>query len=127
MKKKKNLKRPEREKISAMLLNVAEGYIDIGTTIEEKENLLRSACVAWNTSCLPFINREPTIKQYIEEFKTINNFDEETAKAHEGDIRLLIEQKETLYPDVNIQIVNARIEDAGEEYRVLVASVIGGI
>lgn len=126
MKKKKNLKRPERGKISAMLLKVAEGYIDIGTTIEEKENLLRSACVAWNISCFPFIDRESAIKQYIEKFKQINNFNDEAGKAHEGDIRLLIEQKETLYPDVNIQIVNSRIADSGEEYRVLVASVIGG-
>ena len=56
----------EHQKISAMVLKVAEGYIDMGVTREEKENYLRSACTAWNIACLPSLKRESAIQQYIE-------------------------------------------------------------
>lgn len=120
--KKKIRKSSEKQKISAMILKVAEGYIDMGETKEEKENYLRSACSAWNIACLPPLKREPAIKQYIEQYQKINKADEADCKALEEDLRLLIKQKDKLYPDVNVQIVDSRIENINGRNHVIVVS-----
>jgi hypothetical protein len=111
------------QKISAMVLKVAEGYIDMGETTEERENYLRSACSAWNIACLPPLKREPAIKQYIQQYQKINKADEADCKALEDDLRLLIKHKDKLYPDVNVQIAGSRIENINGKYHVTVASV----
>jgi len=120
--KKEIPKRNEGHKISAMVLKVAEGYIDMGETTEEKENYLRSACSAWNIACLPHLKREDAIKQYVQQYQKINKADESDCKSLEEDLRLLIKQKDRLYPDVNVQIINSRIENINGKDHVIVAS-----
>jgi hypothetical protein len=86
--KKKLRKSSEKQKISAMVLKVAEGYIYMGETTEERENHLRSACSAcsaWNIACLPSSKRKPAIKQYIEKYQKINKADESDCNALEED------------------------------------------
>jgi hypothetical protein len=112
----------EKKKISAMVMKVAEGYIDLGETTEERENYLRSACSAWNIACLPPLKREPAIKQYIEQYQQINKADEADCRAFEEDIRLLIKQKDKLYPSVNVQIVDSKIENINGRNLVIVVS-----
>jgi len=121
--KKKMRKSLDKEKISAMVLKVAKGYIDMGESTEEKENYLRSACSAWNIACLPPFKREPAVKQYVEQYQKINKADKEDCIALEENIRLLIKQKDRLYPDVNVQIVDSRIENISGKDHVIVASV----
>jgi hypothetical protein len=121
--KKEIPERYEGRKISAMVLKVAEGYIDMGETGEERENYLRSACSAWNIACLPRVKREHAIKQYVEQYQKINKADESDCKAIEEDLRLLIKQKDRLYPDVNVQIIDSRIENINGKDHVTVASV----
>jgi len=108
--------------MSAMVLKVAEGYINLGETTEERENYLRSACSAWNIACLPPLKREPAIKQYVEQYQKINKADEADCRALEEDLRLLIKQKDKLYPDVKIQIVGSGIENINGRDHVTVAS-----
>jgi len=120
--KKKLRKSSEKQKISAMVLKVAEGYIYMGETTEERENYLRSACSAWNIACLPSSKREPAIKQYIEKYQKINKADESDCNALEEDLRLLIKQKDKLYPDVSVQIVDSRIENINGRNHVIVVS-----
>jgi len=105
-----------------MVLKVAEGYIDLGETTEEIENYLRSACSAWNIACLPTLKRESAIERYVEEYKKINKADATDCKALEENLRLLIEQKDRLYPDVNVQIVGSRIENINGRNHVIVVS-----
>lgn len=113
----------EKQKISAMVLKVAEGYIDLGETTEERENYLRSACSAWNIACSPPPERDPAIKQYIEQYQKINKADEADCRALEEDLRLLIKQKDKLYPNVKAQIVSSRIESINGKDHETVASV----
>jgi hypothetical protein len=120
--KKKIRKSTETQKVSAMVLKVAEGYIDMGESTEDKENYLRSACSAWNIACLPPPKREPAIKQYVEQYQKINKADKEDCIALEEDIRLLIKQKDRLYPDVKVQIVDSRIENVNGKDHVMVVS-----
>ena len=108
-----------------MVLKVAEGYIDMGETREEKENYLRSACSAWNIACLPPFKRESSIKQYIEQYRKINQADAAECKALEEDLRLLIKQKDRLYPDLHVQIVNSRIQNIdGRDHAIVVTARI---
>ena len=108
-----------------MVLKVAEGYIDMGETREEKEDYLRSACSAWNIACLPPSNRESSIKQYIEQYRKINQADLAECKALEEDLRLLIKQKDSLYPDVHVQIINSRIHNIdGREHAIVVTATM---
>jgi hypothetical protein len=120
--KKKIRKSTETQKVSAMVLKVAEGYIDMGESTEERENYFRSACSAWNIACLPPLKREPAIKQYVEQYQKINKADKEDCIALKEDIRLLIKQKDRLYPDVNVQIVDSRIENVNGKDHVMVVS-----
>jgi CRISPR/Cas system-associated endonuclease/helicase Cas3 len=119
----KKRKSSTQQKISAMVLKVAEGYIDMEETTEEKENYLRSACSAWNIACLPHPERQSAIKRYVEQYQKINKADEADCRALEEDLRLLIKQKDRLYPDVKVQIVNSRIDNIGGKDHVTVASV----
>ena len=124
--KMKIRKLPDKSKISAMLLKVAEGYIDMGETRQERENYLRSACSACNIACLPPLKRESAIKQYVERCREINNSDEAECKALEEDLRLLIKQKDRLYPDVDVQIVNSMIDNIdGREHAIVVTAKLG--
>lgn len=120
--RKKLRKASEKQKISAMLLKVAEGYIYMGETTEERENYLRVACSAWNIACLPSSKREPAIKQYIEQYQKINKADESYCNNLEEDLRMLIRQKDKLFPEVNVQIVDSRIENINGRNRVIVVS-----
>ena len=108
-----------------MVLKVAEGYIDMGETREERKNYLRSACSAWNIACLPRLKRESSIREYIDQCRKINKADLAECKALEEDLRLLIKQKDRLYPDVNVQIVNSRIDNIdGREHAIVVTARI---
>jgi len=108
-----------------MVLKVAEGYIDMGETREERENYLRSACSAWNIACLPPLKRESAIKQYVDRCCEINNSDAADCKALEEDLRLLIRQKDRLYPDVNVQIVSSKIDNIdGQDHAIVVTARI---
>jgi hypothetical protein len=115
-------KSSEKQKLSAMVLKVAEGYIDLGETLEERENYLRSACSAWNIACLPPLMREPAIKQYIEQYQKINKADGADCTALEEDLRVLVKQKDKLYPNVNVQIVDSKIENINGRNLVIVVS-----
>ena len=72
---------------------------------------------------MPPLKREPAIKQYVEQDQKINKADEADCIALEEDIRLLIKQKDRLYPDVKVQIVDSRIENINGKDHVTVASV----
>ena len=111
-----------KPKISAMVLKVAEGYIDMGETRQERENYLRSACSAWNIACLPPLKRESAIKQYVERCREINHSDEADYKTLEENLRLLIRQKDRLYPEVNVQIVDSKIDSIGGQEQAIVVT-----
>ncbi|AQQ09636.1 hypothetical protein L21SP3_01444 [Sedimentisphaera cyanobacteriorum] len=121
--KRKARKSSGKQKVSAMLLKVAAGYIDLGKTKEQRENYLRSACSAWNIACLPRPKREPAIRQYLKQFQTINQADESDCRGFEEDLRKLIEQKDKLYPNVDIPIIGSQIKitDGREQYIVISA------
>ena len=107
-----------------MLLDVAREYIAMGDNLEEKQQYLNGALSAWNIACLDPAKREKELRRYCRSCRRLNPL--QTARDSRDlmeNMRLLIDRKEELYPDVNIQIAEAIIEEQGGQYYVTVASV----
>ncbi len=102
---------------------MAKGYLELSVNLEEKENYLRSACSAWNMACFESPKRYRLLRNYIEKFKEINNSSEGNCKNLEEDLMKLIEQKEKLYPNVMVRILDSKIEVIdGKEHVNIVSS-----
>lgn len=105
------LNMPSQTKISAMLLEVADGYIQMGNDIPERLNYLRSALNAWNIACLPEEQRDQAIVKLLDTFKKYNPGSTiQNISNVESDIRQLVDQKIKLYPSVNVRLVDCAVE-----------------
>ena len=107
-----------------MLLDVADGFIQMGEDLSSRRNYLRSAISAWNISCLPVAKREVALKGYVGLYKTHNpNASSEELSGFEQDMRTLIKQKATLYPKVETRIANGIIESVDGKETLTVFSL----
>ena len=109
-------------KISQMIIDFASDYIDLGETIENKQDYLNVACIAWNIAVLPAHQRQTALSDFLIEYKTLNH--DETDVGHvKHDMELLIQQKLKLFPHIKASIVQARIRDSGNTYRIVAAAL----
>jgi hypothetical protein len=117
-------KKAKRKKISEMVLDFAGDYITMGEDIEDKQQYLNSAVSAWNIACLDEKDRKRSIKKYMAEYRRINpTQSKQDFLDVEENLRLLIKQKEKLYPEVRIQILDAQIQEIDGKNHVTVASL----
>ena len=107
-----------------MVLDFAGDYITMGEDIEDKQQYLNSAVSAWNIACLDEKDRKRSIKKYMAEYRRINpTQSKQDFLDVEENLRLLIKQKEKLYPEVRIQILDAQIQEIDGKNHVTVASL----
>ena len=107
-----------------MVLDFAGDYIAMGEDIEEKQQYLNSAVSAWNIACLDEKAQKRSIKKYIAEYRKLNpTQSKRDFRDVEEDIILLIKQKEKLYPEERVQIVDAHIQEINGKNHVTVASL----
>lgn len=117
-------KKSKRKKISEMVLNFAGDYIAMGDDLEEKQQYLNSAVSAWNIACLDEEARKRSIKKYMAEYRKLNpRQSKRDFRDVEKNLRLLIKQKEKLYPEVRVQIGDAQIQEINGKNHVTVASL----
>jgi len=120
-------KRASKPKVSEMLMNVAGDYLAMGADIEEKQELLNGTASAWNIACLERRERERAIKTYMRKYKKMNpHHSKQDYRDTEGDLKLLIKEKDRLYPDVKVQVATAEVKEIGEKLHVTVMSIKGG-
>ena len=113
-----------KSKVSEMLMNVARAFVAMGEDLEEKQQLLNGAVSAWNIACLEKKERSRAIKKYLRKYKKMNPHQtKEDYRDTAEDLKLLIEEKDRLYPDVDVQIVNAEVQEIGEKLHVTVMSI----
>jgi hypothetical protein len=110
-------------KISQMIIDLASDYIERGATLEEKQNYLNVACVAWNISILPESVRKPALTAFLTNYKKNNpDDDEENIKNIERDLELLIREKIRMFSYAVTPIEHATIREDDNEYRIIIAS-----
>ena len=111
-------------KISAMVVDFAGEYIGMGTTLEERQNRLRSACSAWNMACAPEQQRAEMLDNYLAEYRRWNpEADEEDCRAIREALELLIREKQRKYPGVIKQIVSCDLSVVNGQDHIQVASI----
>jgi hypothetical protein len=117
-------RRNPKPKVSEMLIDVARDYIAMGDDIEEKQQLLNSAASAWNIACLNQNERKRAIKKYVREYKKLNPaHSKQDYRDEEENIKLLIKEKDRLYPDVKVQIAHAEAQKIRGKLHVTVMSM----
>ncbi len=113
-----------KKKLSEMVGDFAGDYISLGEDLEDQQQYLHAAVSAWNISCLDKIDRPRLIKSYMKNYRKLNPA--QNKKIYQGvqdDLKLLIKQKIKLYPDVDVQIVDARIEEIDGKTHITVVSL----
>lgn len=107
-----------------MVMDFAGDYISMSEDIEEKQQYLNGAVSAWNIACLDEKDRKRSIKKYMAEYRKLNpSQGRRDFRDVEENLRLLIKEKEKLYPEVRIQIVDAHIQEIDGKNHVTVASL----
>ena len=106
---KTSVPKPMR-KISEVVLEFAGDFINAAGTLEEKQNRLTAACSAWNMACVPPDARNRLMEGYISGYKLYNPAtSDEDMLAIRDDMEKLIRNKLRLFPDIDKQILNARV------------------
>ncbi len=110
-------------KMSEMISEMAEGFIDVGKTAEEKQSRLTAVCSAWNMACGSPDLQQQQLEQYVEGYRRFNpaTSPDNLAKIRK-DMVTLIQRKLQKFPDDHRQIVSAKIVMVGTNYRIEVAS-----
>ena len=120
--KKKIHSKSKALKMSEMVLQFAGDYIRMGDDLDDRQNLLNSACSAWNISLLKPKKREKAIRKYVKEYKRYNpDVDDQNCRDMQENLEKLVSEKERLFPDEKRRIVKAEIEakNGKEHYNVM--------
>ena len=109
-------------KMSELVSEYASDYINMGEDTEERQNFLNGACTARNIAILDENHREGALRGAIESYKKINPGSDDV-EDFELDLRLLIQKKLEMFPDIKKVIIDAMIEPiSGSKYRINIAS-----
>ena len=109
-------------RMSELIEKYASDYINMGENTEERQSFLNGACTAWNIANLPAHLREEALRRTVEEYKRINpGIDDANDYAH--DLKILVQKKLQMFPEVKKLIVDAAVEPVTEtQYRITVVS-----
>ncbi len=111
------------QKISEMVLDFAGDYLRLGETPDNRRNLLRSACTAWNIACASEEGRKELLDQFLANYRRLNPAaDVEECRGVRQDMELLIQEKLKKYRTVIIQIVDCELTVVDGKDHILVAS-----
>jgi hypothetical protein len=109
-------------KMSELLSEYASEYINMGEDTAERQSYLNAACTAWNIANLDENRREAAIRRVMEDYERTNPGTDD-AKNFEHDLRILIQKKLEMFPEIKKTIIDAMIEPISEtKYRINIAS-----
>jgi hypothetical protein len=112
-----------KKKVSQMLIKLGEGYIQMGTTPDERQNYLRSVATAWNIACLEPKLRAKALSDTVSKFVEINPDKKDQAVFYEEDMKKLIRRKLKLFPRTKVQVLDVSIHEEEGEEKVRAASL----
>lgn len=109
-------------KLSQMIIDLASDYIDLGSTLEEKQNYLNVACIAWNISILPEQSRKIALAHFLDDYKKNNPSEsEEKIENIKRDMEFLMQERMRMFPESKSPIEYAKITENDVEYKITVA------
>ena len=109
-------------KMSALIAEYASDYINLGETTEERQSFLNGACTAWNIANLPDHLRDAALQQTAQKYKEMNPGIADV-ESYLHDMRILIQKKLRMFPNIRKTIVNAFIDPVNDtQYRISVIS-----
>ena len=109
-------------RLSELIVEYASDYINLGDTTEERQNFLNGACTAWNIANLQSHLREKALLQSAEQYLKMNP-GIDNAENYLHDMKILIQKKLQMYPNITKTIVNAFVEPLNDtQYQINVIS-----
>jgi arylsulfatase A-like enzyme len=106
------------EKMSEVLRDFIEPYIEFADNAEAMRRLITVALVAWNTALLPKAEQAESLKQ-VSEALPADVVDDFYAIVAE-----MIERKNTLFAEYTRTILDYELTDTGDSYRISVISTL---
>ncbi len=120
-------KKREENKISAMIIKYAGNFILDGEDEFEKQQRLNTAASAWNFACLSESERKRAIKKTLKECKKLNpGYNKKNLADIRSVLNDLIANKNRIYPEMKVHILDAQLKEEGGKVYVTVASVDAG-
>jgi hypothetical protein len=112
-----------KRKLSEIILEMAEAFIGVGNTPDEKQSRLTAACSAWNMACSSPEVRHWLLEQYVEGYQRFNSATSPSDLASiRSDMESLMGRKLEMFPDDQRQIVSAKVVMVGADCRIEVAA-----
>lgn len=105
-------------KMSEVLNQFVEPYLEEARTKQDYEKLLMLAIMAWNTALLPEDTREEKLEKILVESVS------PIPKEIKGFIYALIERKERYFHQYKRGILNFELSDTGHDYHLSVISTL---
>jgi hypothetical protein len=109
-------------KMSEVLGDFVEPYMDLVDTEQAYRMLLTLAVMAWNASFLPEQERQEMIDRVLE--AGIPSGDDELRAGLKGIVNMLIARKKAYFSEHTRDIIDFEVTDTGEGYRLTVASTL---
>jgi hypothetical protein len=109
--------------ISDMIMAYAGGFILDGRDEVECQQRLNYVVSSWNFACLDGGKREAALKKYLVDCKKLNpKFSKKDLRQIADILIQLISEKLKRYPDINVHIFNAKLEEDKGNLFISVAS-----
>jgi hypothetical protein len=109
--------------ISDMIMAYAGGFILDGRDEVECQQRLNYVVSSWNFACLDGSKREAAVKKYLMECKKLNpKFSKKDLRQIADVLIHLISEKLRRFPEVNVHIFNAKLEENKGNLFISVAS-----
>lgn len=123
--KRKNRNTPKKHKlkidINQEFGEYCEDYVSQGSNLDEVRNYLNFASIAWNLSLYP----QETINEQViiisDEYERLNP-EMLNSEYLQHDLKLLIDKKLDLYPDINRTITKVEVDETNDQYKMSIKS-----
>ncbi len=121
-KSKKNNRRLNSQNVSKTFVKFAENYASLGNNLQETENYLNFACVAWNLSLFNDKEMKEKLNIVVEEYGRLNP---ETINPDHlrHDLEILVEKKRKTYSHIKRTITKIYVEEKGNSYKISTESI----
>jgi len=107
------------ESMSEVIEELAEPLLETAESHDDEQSILRMAILSWNLALFPETKREEEIEELV---LRLCGDDEFMAATIELTLRLLVERKQELFPDIDRVIVDYEMDVVEDSVHFVVVS-----